>query len=631
MTQNREGRHEVLHEPKWRFPIPRNHTYAIVVLSIVTLLGALILPAPQDLEQRRNQWVSVGRVPDNHQWVQNIIYSNDPNATESIDDETISDEELLKEEDPVVVDTSVEPSIDIHEKEESKSEEDSTPATEIASAENEELSPPTDDQKEISTPTEPVIAKEDTSTKKEEIKDQIKDEKEATKEKKEIQLASHENKANTELYKKFEDIAAEFSTDWYEQNVLNGDNIFKIFTTLNLSYDNIAYLERTPKYGKTIKNLHPGDKLYFMLNEKNNIIEFIKPHGKNKQIHFVRTKNDTFIAKVEDLNSHLVNGETGEESLTAKSTENLIETITAREAAEKKIKEMEKERDQKILAKTSQEDTKKEEQKPKIINDVLTFKIKSGQNLISAATDNGLTTQEAYILNKVYRGRLNLKRLQPGDQIKVLFDDADKKEKRVINAISIKSKVQGEFNTFMNLKDKKFYDENGSYTRKIYSFNRHPIKGNVRITSNFNPHRRHPITRKIRPHNGTDYGVKTGTPIYAPADGVVIKSTYQRAAGNYIVIQHRGSYSTVYMHLSKRLVKVGEKVKQNQRIALSGNTGRSTGPHLHYELRINNKPVNAMKVTLPSGQQPTVERANTNLDKKFKQQIAFYKKKLNIK
>ena len=303
----------------------------------------------------------------------------------------------------------------------------------------------------------------------------------------------------------------------------------------------------------------------------------------------------------------------------------------AREAAEKKIKEMEKERDQKLQAHAPQEDIKKDDQKPKIINDVLTFKIKSGQNLISAATDNGLTTQEAYILNKVYKGRLNLKRLQPGDQIKVLFDDADKKDKRVINAISIKSKVQGEFNTFMNLKDKKFYDENGSYTRKIYSFNRHPIKGNIRITSNFNPHRRHPITRKIRPHNGTDYGVKTGTPIYAPADGVVIKSTYQRAAGKYLVIQHRGSYSTVYMHLSKLLVKAGEKVKQNQRIALSGNTGRSTGPHLHYELRINNKPVNAMKVTLPSSKTPAVEKANTNLDKKFKQQIAFYKKKLNIK
>lgn len=629
MTQNREGRHEVLHEPKWRFPIPRNHTYAIVVLSIVTLLGALILPAPQDLEQKRNQWVSVGRVPDNHQWVQNIIYSNDPNATESIDDETISDEELLKDEDPIIADAFVEPTTDIQEKEESKTEDISTPTQEIASTEKDIPSSSAEAPKEISTPTETVIAKEDTSVKKEESKEQAKDEK--VEEKKEIQIASNENKANTELYKKFEDIAAEFSTDWYEQNVLNGDNIFKIFTTLNLSYDNIAYLEKTPKYGKTIKNLHPGDKLYFMLNEKNNIIEFIKPHGKNKQIHFVRTKNDTFIAKVEDLNSHLINGETGAESLTAKSTENLTETISAREAAEKKIKEMEKERDQKLQAHAPQEDIKKDDQKPKIINDVLTFKIKSGQNLISAATDNGLTTQEAYILNKVYKGRLNLKRLQPGDQIKVLFDDADKKDKRVINAISIKSKVQGEFNTFMNLKDKKFYDENGSYTRKIYSFNRHPIKGNIRITSNFNPHRRHPITRKIRPHNGTDYGVKTGTPIYAPADGVVIKSTYQRAAGKYLVIQHRGSYSTVYMHLSKLLVKAGEKVKQNQRIALSGNTGRSTGPHLHYELRINNKPVNAMKVTLPSSKTPAVEKANTNLDKKFKQQIAFYKKKLNIK
>ena len=454
MTQNREGRHEVLHEPKWRFPIPRNHTYAIVVLSIVTLLGALILPAPQDLEQKRNQWVSVGRVPDNHQWVQNIIYSNDPNATESIDDETISDEELLKDEDPIIADAFVEPTTDIQEKEESKTEDISTPTQEIASTETDIPSSSAEAPKEISTPTETVIAKEDTSVKNEESKEQAKDEK--VEEKKEIQIASNENKANTELYKKFEDIAAEFSTDWYEQNVLNGDNIFKIFTTLNLSYDNIAYLEKTPKYGKTIKNLHPGDKLYFMLNEKNNIIEFIKPHGKNKQIHFVRTKNDTFIAKVEDLNSHLINGETGAESLTAKSTENLTETISAREAAEKKIKEMEKERDQKLQAHAPQEDIKKDDQKPKIINDVLTFKIKSGQNLISAATDNGLTTQEAYILNKVYKGRLNLKRLQPGDQIKVLFDDADKKDKRVINAISIKSKVQGEFNTFMNLKEKKF-------------------------------------------------------------------------------------------------------------------------------------------------------------------------------
>lgn len=111
----------------------------------------------------------------------------------------------------------------------------------------------------------------------------------------------------------------------------------------------------------------------------------------------------------------------------------------------------------------------------------------------------------------------------------------------------------------------------------------------------------------------------------APADGVVVRATYQRAAGNYIVIQHANSRSTVYMHLSKILVKVGDKVSARQRIALSGNTGASTGPHLHYELRINNRPVNAMKTSLPSGSTSEVIS-----DPKFKKIIAEYKRKLQI-
>jgi murein DD-endopeptidase len=69
--------------------------------------------------------------------------------------------------------------------------------------------------------------------------------------------------------------------------------------------------------------------------------------------------------------------------------------------------------------------------------------------------------------------------------------------------------------------------------------------------------------------------------------------------GRYVVVRHGGKYTTVYMHLSKLLVKPGQKIKQGQKIGLSGNTGRSTGPHLHYEFRINNRPVNAMRVDLP--------------------------------
>lgn len=102
-----------------------------------------------------------------------------------------------------------------------------------------------------------------------------------------------------------------------------------------------------------------------------------------------------------------------------------------------------------------------------------------------------------------------------------------------------------------------------------------------------------------------------GTPIIAPADGVVEKIAYQAGgAGRYIMLRHGRQYQTVYMHLSKTLVKVGQTVKRGERIALSGNTGRSTGPHLHYEFHINGRPVNPMTVKLPgtSDGMPEAER-----------------------
>lgn len=88
----------------------------------------------------------------------------------------------------------------------------------------------------------------------------------------------------------------------------------------------------------------------------------------------------------------------------------------------------------------------------------------------------------------------------------------------------------------------------------------------------------------------------------AAGDGVVVKSSKHPLAGNYIVIKHGREYMTRYLHLNKRLVKVGDKVTMGQRIAQSGNTGRSTGPHLHYELIKKNRPVNAMKVPLPQAE-----------------------------
>ena len=129
------------------------------------------------------------------------------------------------------------------------------------------------------------------------------------------------------------------------------------------------------------------------------------------------------------------------------------------------------------------------------------------------------------------------------------------------------------------------------------------MNGKPRISSRFNPKRLHPITKRVSPHNGTDFAVPVGTNVYATGDGVVLRAGYHPAAGNYIVIKHGRKYTTRFLHLSKILVHKGQRVAIDQLIAKSGNTGRSTGAHLHYEFHVYNKPVNAMTVDLPLSQE----------------------------
>ena len=111
------------------------------------------------------------------------------------------------------------------------------------------------------------------------------------------------------------------------------------------------------------------------------------------------------------------------------------------------------------------------------------------------------------------------------------------------------------------------------------------------LTSSFGS-RPDPWTGKRRMHHGQDFGVLTGTPVYAPADGVVKSRNGKTGYGKTIILNHGYGIKTIYAHLSRYMVKPGDKVKRGDLIAYSGNTGRSTGPHLHYEVRVNNVPVN---------------------------------------
>lgn len=146
----------------------------------------------------------------------------------------------------------------------------------------------------------------------------------------------------------------------------------------------------------------------------------------------------------------------------------------------------------------------------------------------------------------------------------------------------------------------RYYNQQGETLGK--GFARYPLQRQARVSSPFNPNRRHPVTGRVRPHKGVDFSVPMGTPVIAPADGVVEKVAYQAGgAGRYVVVRHGREYQTVYMHLSKPLVKAGQSIKKGERIALSGNTGISTGPHLHYEFHINGRAVNPLTVKLPGG------------------------------
>ncbi|MGB0496022.1 MAG: peptidoglycan DD-metalloendopeptidase family protein [Kangiellaceae bacterium] len=141
-----------------------------------------------------------------------------------------------------------------------------------------------------------------------------------------------------------------------------------------------------------------------------------------------------------------------------------------------------------------------------------------------------------------------------------------------------------------------FYSEEGLSMRK--AFLRAPVNFKY-ISDSFNPRRFHPVQKRIKPHRGIDYAAPVGTPIRAAGDGKVIASGYNRFNGKYVFIQHGNSIVTKYLHLSKRLVSKGKRVKQGQTIGKLGSTGMVTGPHLHYEFVVNGVHRNPRTVKLP--------------------------------
>ncbi|WP_419149172.1 peptidoglycan DD-metalloendopeptidase family protein [Pseudoalteromonas 'SMAR'] len=155
---------------------------------------------------------------------------------------------------------------------------------------------------------------------------------------------------------------------------------------------------------------------------------------------------------------------------------------------------------------------------------------------------------------------------------------------------------QGERYSAIRHTDGEFYTPEGRSMKK--AFLRAPVNFKY-ISSSFNPRRLHPVTGRVSAHRGIDYAARVGTPVVSSGKGKVIKSGYNRLNGNYVFIQHGSKYVTKYLHLHKRHVKTGQKVKQGQKIGTVGATGRVTGAHLHYEFLVNGVHRNPKTVELP--------------------------------
>ncbi len=228
------------------------------------------------------------------------------------------------------------------------------------------------------------------------------------------------------------------------------------------------------------------------------------------------------------------------------------------------------------------------------------------QSLYKAATDENIPANTIIEFARIYGFQVDFQRdIRKQDKFQIMYEIFLNEKNEIVETGEIlfaNLKLSGQDNSLYYFdKDgsEGHYDKNGKSVKKALM--KTPING-ARLSSPFGM-RKHPIDGFNKMHRGTDFAAPMGTPIMASGDGVVKKAGWCGGGGNCVKIKHNSTYQTIYAHMSKfaRGIKTGVRVKQGQTIGYVGSTGKSTGPHLHYEVLINGKKVNSQKLKLPSG------------------------------
>ena len=240
----------------------------------------------------------------------------------------------------------------------------------------------------------------------------------------------------------------------------------------------------------------------------------------------------------------------------------------------------------------------------------------------------GVSPELIISLSDIYAWTVDFFGLQKGDRFRVLYDER-LCDGEVVAVDSVRYAI------FTHNKEELpsvmfdqgdggniYWNEKGESMRK--AFLKAPLKFS-RISSGFSYARKHPVTKKVRPHTGVDYAAPKGTPVMTIGDGTITSMKYEGAGGNTIRIRHNSIYSTAYLHLSgyAKGLKTGQRVRQGQVIGYVGSTGRSTGPHLDFRVWKNGTAINPLKMQSPPAEPVKKENmdAFTATHEKYRAQV----------
>ena len=227
---------------------------------------------------------------------------------------------------------------------------------------------------------------------------------------------------------------------------------------------------------------------------------------------------------------------------------------------------------------------------------------------LSEAMDSlHLNPNLTYNVADIYAWTLDFGKLQRGDRFKLIYEEKFIDDSIFVGYGKVKAALfdhnNRDFYAYRFIPDSikgipEYYDEKGNMLRS--QFLRSPIKFQYRVSSRFNLRRKIAYYGRVKPHKGTDFAAKVGTPIMATANGKVTESRRKGGNGNYVKIRHNNTYSTQYLHMSRRKVKRGQYVKQGDIIGYVGMTGNTSGPHVCYRFWKNGRQVDPFKQKLPA-------------------------------